>query len=84
MKRIISSVILLKMNKKIQKKLNEKNIELKCFSRYDESFLTINGDKCAFLARIDSTNQYIINVFFFKINNCTYVFLESKTNYYPV
>lgn len=50
-----------KKEEKIQKKLNEKNIELTGFSGHDELFLTINIEKYAFLAMIDSNNQCIIN-----------------------
>jgi len=53
--------ILQKRKKKIQEKLNEKNIESTGFPGHDESFLTINGKKFAFLAMIDSNNQSIIN-----------------------
>lgn len=53
--------ILQKRKKKIQEKLNEKNIEPTGFPDHDESFLTINGEKYAFLAMIDSNNQSIIN-----------------------
>ena len=53
--------ILQKRKKKIQEKLNEKNIEPTGFPGHDESFLTINGEKYAFLAMIDSNNQSIIN-----------------------
>lgn len=50
-----------KKEEKIQEKLNEKNIEPTGFPGHDESFLTINGEKYAFLAMIDSNNQSIIN-----------------------
>ena len=39
----------------------KKNIEPTGFPGHDESFLTINGEKYAFLAMIDSNNQSIIN-----------------------
>ena len=50
-----------KKEDKIQEKLNEKNIEPTGFPGHDESFLTINGEKYAFLAMVDSNNQSIIN-----------------------
>ena len=50
-----------KKEEKIQEKLNEKNIEPTGFPGHDESFLTIKGEKYAFLAMIDSNNQKIIN-----------------------
>lgn len=50
-----------KKEEKIQEKLIEKNIEPTGFPGHDESFLTINGEKYAFLAMIDSNNQSIIN-----------------------
>ena len=50
-----------KMEEKIQEELNERNIEPTGFPGHDESFLTINGKKYAFLVMIDSNNQSIIN-----------------------
>ena len=52
---------LLKKEKIIEEKLEEKDIELSRFPGHDEAFCRINGEKYSFLAIVDSNNQRIIN-----------------------
>ena len=52
---------LLKKEKIIEEKLEEKDIELSRFPGHDEAFCRINGEKYSFLAMVDSNNQRIIN-----------------------